>query len=101
MNDRMGHINTIHFIGIGGVGMAGIAEVLLGLGYRVQGSDLKASKATARLARLGASRILAAAGGRPPPGETLENLLEDQRACWLARSEPGGLEDSLARIRPA
>jgi len=54
MNDRMGHINTIHFIGIGGVGMAGIAEVLLGLGYRVQGSDLKAGKSTARLARLGA-----------------------------------------------
>jgi UDP-N-acetylmuramate--alanine ligase len=54
MNDRMGHINTIHFVGIGGVGMAGIAEVLLGLGYQVQGSDLKASKATARLERLGA-----------------------------------------------
>jgi UDP-N-acetylmuramate--alanine ligase len=50
----MGNIRTIHFVGIGGVGMAGIAEVLISLGYRVQGSDLKAGKATARLERLGA-----------------------------------------------
>jgi len=55
VNDHMGHIRTIHFVGIGGVGMAGIAEVLLSLGYRVQGSDLKAGKATARLEKLGAA----------------------------------------------
>jgi UDP-N-acetylmuramate--alanine ligase len=54
MNDRMGNIQTIHFVGIGGVGMAGIAEVLISLGYRVQGSDLKPGQATARLERLGA-----------------------------------------------
>ncbi len=51
----MGNIRTIHFVGIGGVGMAGIAEVLISLGYRVQGSDLKAGRATARLERLGAT----------------------------------------------
>ena len=55
MNDRMGNIHTIHFVGIGGVGMAGIAEVLISLGYQVQGSDLKAGAATARLTRLGAT----------------------------------------------
>jgi UDP-N-acetylmuramate--alanine ligase len=54
MNNRMGRIQTIHFVGIGGVGMAGIAEVLISLGYRVQGSDLKANKATARLEKQGA-----------------------------------------------
>jgi UDP-N-acetylmuramate--alanine ligase len=54
MNARMGRIQTIHFVGIGGVGMAGIAEVLISLGYRVQGSDLRASRATSRLERLGA-----------------------------------------------
>ena len=54
MTDRMGRIQTIHFIGIGGVGMAGIAEVLISLGYRVQGSDLKRGKAIARLEKLGA-----------------------------------------------
>src|SRR5262245_25463570 len=44
----------IHFVGIGGIGMSGIAEVLLTLGYRVSGSDLKESPTTQRLAGLGA-----------------------------------------------
>jgi UDP-N-acetylmuramate--alanine ligase len=42
MNQRMGRIHCIHFVGIGGSGMNGIAEVLANLGYRVQGSDLTA-----------------------------------------------------------
>ncbi len=45
----------IHFVGIGGIGMSGIAELLLNLGYRVSGSDVKASDITANLARLGGS----------------------------------------------
>ena len=53
--DRMRRINTIHFVGIGGSGMSGIAEVLLNLGYRVQGSDLRMSPVIERLARLGAT----------------------------------------------
>ena len=40
MNDRMRRIHRIHLVGIGGSGMGGIAEVLLNLGYEVQGSDL-------------------------------------------------------------
>jgi UDP-N-acetylmuramate--alanine ligase len=47
-------VKNIHFVGIGGVGMSGIAEVLINLGYRVSGSDLAASAATDRLASLGA-----------------------------------------------
>ncbi|HEX6503269.1 MAG TPA: UDP-N-acetylmuramate--L-alanine ligase [Terriglobales bacterium] len=47
-------IQRIHFVGIGGIGMSGIAEVLLNLGYKVAGSDLKSSPVTERLARLGA-----------------------------------------------
>ena len=47
-------VGPIHFVGIGGIGMSGIAEVLLNLGYRVQGSDLKTSKITDHLATLGA-----------------------------------------------
>jgi UDP-N-acetylmuramate--alanine ligase len=54
MTDRMRRINCIHFVGIAGSGMSGIAEVLLNLGYSVQGSDLKASEVTQRLERLGA-----------------------------------------------
>jgi UDP-N-acetylmuramate--alanine ligase len=48
-------IQRIHFVGIGGIGMSGIAEVLLSLGYRISGSDLKSSPVTQRLAGLGAT----------------------------------------------
>lgn len=44
---------SIHFVGIGGIGMSGIAEVLLNLGYRVSGSDVKETDVTRRLATLG------------------------------------------------
>jgi UDP-N-acetylmuramate--alanine ligase len=47
-------LGPIHFVGIGGIGMSGIAEVLLTIGYQVQGSDAKASKITDRLVQLGA-----------------------------------------------
>ena len=48
-------IQRIHFVGIGGIGMSGIAEVLLNLGYRISGSDQKTSSVTHRLASLGAT----------------------------------------------
>jgi UDP-N-acetylmuramate--alanine ligase len=48
-------IQRVHFVGIGGIGMSGIAEVLLTLGYKVSGSDLKHSDVTKRLAKLGAA----------------------------------------------
>ena len=51
---RMRRIRRIHFIGIGGAGMSGIAEVLLNQGYEISGSDLAAGEATERLASLGA-----------------------------------------------
>ncbi len=44
----------LHFVGIGGVGMCGIAEILLNLGYKISGSDLKPSETTEHLAKLGA-----------------------------------------------
>ena len=52
--DRMRRINTIHFVGIGGSGMGGIAEVLINLGYAVQGSDARENAVTQHLARIGA-----------------------------------------------
>ncbi len=48
------NIQRIHFVGIGGIGMSGIAEILLTLGYEVSGSDVKQSLVTRRLKRLGA-----------------------------------------------
>src|SRR3979409_1975175 len=47
-------IQRIHFVGIGGIGMSGVAEVLLNLGYKISGSDLKPSAVTQRLAEMGA-----------------------------------------------
>ena len=46
------NLGPIHFIGIGGIGMSGIAEVLVNLGYSVQGSDIKKTKITERLSTL-------------------------------------------------
>ena len=51
---EMRRIKTIHFVGIGGAGMCGIAEVLLNQGYRITGSDLKKSSNTERLKKMGA-----------------------------------------------
>ena len=50
----LGKIRKIHFVGIGGIGMSGIAEVLLNLGFKVSGSDQKATPVTERLVRMGA-----------------------------------------------
>ncbi|MEX0969133.1 MAG: UDP-N-acetylmuramate--L-alanine ligase [Paracoccaceae bacterium] len=58
-------IGPIHFVGIGGIGMSGIAEVLLNHGYRVQGSDLRATPITERLAGKGAKIFI---------GQRTENL---------------------------
>ena len=60
-------IQRIHFVGIGGIGMSGIAEVLLNLGYKVSGSDLKASAITHRLAAMGAVTF---------EGHRAENLMD-------------------------
>ncbi len=55
MIKKMRRIHTVHFVGIGGSGMSGIAEVMLSLGYAVQGSDLKPNKQTKRLENQGAT----------------------------------------------
>jgi UDP-N-acetylmuramate--alanine ligase len=52
---KMRRINCVHFVGIGGSGMSGIAEVMLSLDYSVQGSDLKSNKQTLRLEKQGAT----------------------------------------------
>lgn len=62
MRSLMHRVRQIHFVGIGGAGMSGIAEVLINLGFAVTGSDLQRSEATARLERLGATVHLGHAG---------------------------------------
>jgi len=51
-------VKRIHFVGIGGIGMSGIAEVLVNLGYQVSGSDVQPSETTARLKKLGAKVVI-------------------------------------------
>jgi UDP-N-acetylmuramate--alanine ligase len=51
----LGHTKRIHFVGIGGIGMSGIAEVLLNLGFNVSGSDMRSSDLTVRLQEMGAA----------------------------------------------
>ncbi|WP_281994909.1 UDP-N-acetylmuramate--L-alanine ligase [Ruegeria faecimaris] len=83
-------VGPIHFVGIGGIGMSGIAEVLLNLGYRVQGSDLKASKITDRLAGLGAEIFI---------GQSAENLENAAVVVVSTAIKPGNPELDGARER--
>lgn len=81
-------LGAIHFVGIGGIGMSGIAEVLLNLGYTVQGSDLKATKITDRLERLGA-RIF--------EGQRAENLEDAEVVVISSAIKRGNPELDAAR----
>ena len=83
-------LGPIHFIGIGGIGMSGIAEVLMTLGYVVQGSDAKASKITDRLAGLGASIF---------EGQRAENIGEAAVVVISSAIKKGNPELEEARRR--
>ena len=83
-------LGPIHFVGIGGIGMSGIAEVLITLGYRVQGSDAKASKITDRLVKLGAAFF---------EGQTAENIGEAAVVVISSAIKKGNPELEEARRR--
>ena len=83
-------LGAIHFVGIGGIGMSGIAEVLLNHGYDVQGSDLKPSKITERLEALGA---------RVHFGQRAENLDGAEVVVISSAIKPGNPELDSARTK--
>ncbi|MFG6591561.1 UDP-N-acetylmuramate--L-alanine ligase [Sulfitobacter sp. 1A12157] len=83
-------VGPIHFVGIGGIGMSGIAEVLLNHGYKVQGSDLKTTKITVRLAEL---------GGRIFEGQAAENIEGAAVIVISSAIKPGNAELDEARRR--
>ncbi len=83
-------VGAIHFVGIGGIGMSGIAEVLLNHGYQVQGSDLKRSKITDRLEKLGATIF---------EGQNADNLENAQVMVISSAIKPGNAELDEARKR--
>ena len=83
-------IGPIHFVGIGGIGMSGIAEVLHNLGYRVQGSDLSDSANVRRLVDLGISVAI---------GHDAENLGAAEVVVTSSAVKPDNPEVSAARMR--
>jgi UDP-N-acetylmuramate--alanine ligase len=83
-------IGPIHFVGIGGIGMSGIAEVLHNLGYRVQGSDLSESANTRRLAGLGIAVMI---------GHAAENLDSAEVIVISSAVKPDNPEVAAARVR--
>ncbi|PJE29718.1 UDP-N-acetylmuramate--L-alanine ligase [Pseudooceanicola antarcticus] len=85
-----GDVGPIHFVGIGGIGMSGIAEVLLNHGYVVQGSDLKRSKITDRLEKLGAHIF---------EGQRAENLESAEVVVISSAIKPGNPELDEARLK--
>ena len=83
-------VKRIHFVGIGGSGMSGIAEVLLNLGYKVSGSDLAANAATERLAGLGANVVL---------GHTADNIASADAVVVSSAVTPDNVEVVAAQSR--
>ncbi len=81
-------IQRIHFVGIGGIGMSGIAEILLNLGYKISGSDLKNSAVTQRLATLGAITF---------EGHTAENVAGAEVVVTSSAISPDNPEVAEAR----
>ncbi|EPX87143.1 UDP-N-acetylmuramate--L-alanine ligase [Rubellimicrobium thermophilum DSM 16684] len=83
-------VGPIHFVGIGGIGMSGIAEVLLTLGYRVQGSDARENENVARLRGLGVPIWI---------GQKAENLDGAEVVVISSAIKPGNPELDAARAR--
>ncbi|CAN5481263.1 UDP-N-acetylmuramate--L-alanine ligase [soil metagenome] len=82
------HVKNIHFIGIGGIGMSGIAEVLCNLDFTVSGSDLKKSKNTDRLEKLGAKIY---------EGHAAENVCDAQVVVYSSAVKEDNPEVIFAR----
>ena len=85
-----GDVGPIHFVGIGGIGMSGIAEVLLKYGYTIQGSDLKPSPITDRLLERGATLFF---------GQKAENLEGAEVVVISSAIKPGNPELDEARAK--
>jgi UDP-N-acetylmuramate--alanine ligase len=83
-------VKHIHFVGIGGIGMSGIAEVLLNLGYTVSGSDLADSDITRRLARLGVGYC---------PGHRAENVAQADVVVVSSAVTAENVEVVMAKAR--
>ena len=86
----LGKTHRIHFVGIGGIGMSGIAELLANLGYRVSGSDAKSSELTERLAAMGVNVQI---------GHRAENIGDVDVVVFTSAVRPDNPELAEARRR--
>jgi UDP-N-acetylmuramate--alanine ligase len=83
-------IGRVHFVGIGGIGMSGIAEIMLRIGYQVSGSDAKASANTERLEKLGATIFI---------GHDAANVEGASAVVFSTAVRPDNVEYAAARAR--
>ena len=83
-------VGTIHFIGIGGIGMSGIAEIMHNLGYHVQGSDVADSANVKRLRKMGIPIVV---------GHDADNLKDAHAVVYSSAVKPGNPEFDAARAR--
>ena len=83
-------INKVHFVGIGGIGMSGIAEILLAEGFTVTGSDLAQGEVTARLEKLGAKIVL---------GHEPENVAGAEVVVYSSAVKPDENPETLEAMR--
>ena len=81
-------IGAIHFIGIGGIGMSGIAEIMHNLGYKVQGSDVSESANVRRLKDMGITVAI---------GHSADNLKDAHAVVYSSAVKPGNVEFDEAR----
>ena len=81
-------VGTIHFIGIGGIGMSGIAEIMHNLGYKVQGSDVTESANVKRLRKMGIPIFI---------GHSADNLKDANAVVYSSAVKPGNEEFDAAR----
>src|SRR5512145_829956 len=85
-----GHVKRVHFVGVGGIGMSGIAEVLLNLDFTISGSDVKESAVTRRLQSRGARIAI---------GHRAENLEDAQVVVYSSAVRPDNPELVAARAQ--
>ena len=83
-------LGPVHFVGIGGIGMSGIAEIMLRVGYTVQGSDVRVSANTERLEKLGARIFI---------GQDAGNLENASAVVYSTAIRPDNPELVEARAR--
>jgi UDP-N-acetylmuramate--alanine ligase len=87
---RLGKVRCLHFVGVGGIGMSGLAEIVVSLGFKVTGSDRRRSSVTDRLSGLGITVTI---------GHAVENIGSADTVVFTSAARPDNVELVEARAR--